>query len=256
MNIKNFGLLDLKYYLFKNSDGRVNHITLGAPRNFFAMIIKGHATFTSSEGEVSLYPGELLYIPKGLVYTSKWFGEGECHFYSLGFTFRHFSENARFALQKLTVTQLANAGLDKPFFEAALGDEWQSLALFYYLYGKAAPHLLPRTKVAHASEISPALRFMEEDPAGEFDVPRLAKLCGLGESRFYECFRAATGCTPMEYKNILRARLAVELLTGTDMKVEEIAARLSCASPSYLRRILAATVGKTPKEIRREKISL
>ena len=133
---------------------------------------------------------------------------------------------------------------------------WEQLALFYRLYTAAAPFLAPRDTSHGVGELFPALRQMEEAPAADFDVPALARLCGMSESKFYDSFKKATGHTPMAYKNILRARHALELLTNTDLTVEEIAARLACSSPSYLRRILADTVGKTPKEIRRERQTL
>lgn len=255
MDFKNFGLSELKLNLLENKNGLVNHIKLGSPTNFFAIIKEGAATFTSPEGTVELLPFELLYIPKGLVYTSAWYGTPTCRFYSFGFSFRHFSENARFALQKLTKEQLAKLGLEWGAFAAACqsGSEWELLSCFYRFYTATAPRLAARCTLYGASEIYPALRQMEEQPAGGFDVPMLARLCGMSESKFYDTFKKATGHTPMAYKNILRARQALDLLTGTNLTVEEVAARLSCSSPSYLRRILADTVGKTPKEIRREK---
>ena len=79
-------------------DGRVNHINLGASFNYFAVIKSGHAVLTSRGKRVELFPGELLYIPRGLVYTSEWYGEGGCKFYSLPFTFRYLSENGAYAL--------------------------------------------------------------------------------------------------------------------------------------------------------------
>ncbi len=258
MDFKNFGLSELKLNRFENKNGLVNHIKLGSPVNFFAMIEAGTARFSSTEGTVELLPHELLYIPKGLIYTSEWFGAPACRFYSFGFSFRHFSENARFALQKLSADTLAACGIGKEDFAQAHQSEgtWKLLALFYHLYTSAAPLFTPRRTLNGTGELYPALRQMEEAPAGDFDVPALARLCGMSESKFYDAFKKSTGHTPMAYKNILRARQALELLTNTDLTVEEIAAQLACSSPSYLRRILADTVGKTPKEIRREKQTL
>ncbi|MBQ9802112.1 MAG: helix-turn-helix transcriptional regulator [Clostridia bacterium] len=256
MQIEHFGLSRLTLSLLQNANGRTNHLKLGSPCNFFAMIEHGHARFSFAGGTVELAPRELLYIPRGLVYTSEWFGSPDCRFYSLAFSFRHASENARFALQKLQADTLAPEQIDLADFAVATAGEWQLLSFFYRVYGIVAPRLTPHPTDTRLGALYPALRQMEQSPATEVTVPELARLCGMSTSKFYDQFQKALDCTPMTYKNLLRAQHAVDLLTNTDLTVEEIAARLGCSSPSYLRRILAATVGKTPKEIRRDKPTL
>ena len=83
-------------------DGRVNHVNLGASTNYFAVIKSGYAVLTSRDRRVELFPGELLYLPRGLVYTSEWYGDGGCVFYSLPFVFRYLSENSAYELQKIS----------------------------------------------------------------------------------------------------------------------------------------------------------
>lgn len=259
MNPRHFGLKELKLRLFENKNGTENRFPLGAPNNFFAMIIEGHARFTLGEEIVDLTPFELLYIPKGITYTSAWYGSPACRFYSLAFQFESHTENARFALQKLPLSVLDDIGISRSDFDTVMrekGHPWGVLALFYQLYGRAAPLLRPTEAPILTEGMRRVLDRMESDPAGSFDVPALARMAGLCESGFYAAFGKAVGYTPMTYKNILRARRAVELLQGTDMTVEEIASRLHCSSTSYLRRILATTLGKTPKEIRKEKSNL
>ena len=259
MNPRHFGLKKLKLRLFENKDGTENRFPLGAPNNFFAMILEGHAHFTASGKTVDLAPLELLYIPKGVAYTSSWYGAPACRFYSLAFQFESHAENARFALQKLPLSVLSDIDISREDLDAVMcenADTWGVLALFYRLYGKTAPLLRPAKAPILTEGMRRVLDLMEGDPAGEFDVPALARIASMSESGFYAAFKKAIGCTPMAYKNMLRARHAVELLKSTDMTVEEIAARLSCSSASYLRRLLASATGKTPKELRRERASI
>ena len=88
-------------HIINPENGRINHIKLGASTNYFAVIKSGHAVLTSRDKRVELFPGELLYIPRGLPYVSEWYGEGGCVFYSMPFTFRYLSENGEYELQKI-----------------------------------------------------------------------------------------------------------------------------------------------------------
>ena len=234
-------------------DGRVNHINLGASFNYFAVIKSGHAVLTSRGKRVELFPGELLYIPRGLVYTSEWYGDGGCKFYSLPFTFRYLSENSAYTLQKISPENENFRELFDMIYECRLQKPSKSLSLFYKLHGEITDRLEKREASFDNSRVSEAVRYMEGHVSENFDVPRLARMCGMSESGFYVEFKNLTGYTPIEYKNILRCRRASELLCNTKDTVEVIAERVGCTDASYLRRLLYKELKKTPKEIRAEK---
>ena len=95
MKFDSYSLESLVPKILYCENGRVNYITYGAVCNYFALMIEGHASFVSDGGSrVDLYPGELLYIPKGEKYTSFWYGDGGARFFSVGFDFSHFSKNS------------------------------------------------------------------------------------------------------------------------------------------------------------------
>ena len=232
-------------------DGRVNHVNLGAGTNFFAVIIRGHASFTSAEGRVECREGELLYIPRGLPYVSEWHGECGSLFYSLPFNFAYIPENGDYSLQSIRLDG-ARELLDSLYL-CIDTDPAKALSLFYRLYSDAAPRLKRRESSFEGSRVAEAVRYMESHAEKCCDVPALARMCGMSESGFYAEFKRLTGHTPVEYKNILRCRLAAELLRNTGDTVESIAERLGCSDPSYLRRILYKELKKTPKQIRAER---
>ena len=235
-------------------DGRVNHIKLGASTNYFAVIKSGHAVLTSRDKRVELFPGELLYIPRGLAYTSEWYGDGGCVFYSLPFVFRYLSENSAYELQKISPENESFRELFDRMYESISQDGAQALSLFYRLYGAVAGRLEKRELSFDNSCVSVAVRYMEAHVTDDFDVPQLARMCGMSESGFYAEFKKLIGRTPIEYKNILRCRRATELLCNTEETVENIAERVGCTDASYLRRLLLKELKKTPKQIRAEKV--
>ncbi len=237
----------------QNPNGKVNHIQHGATTNFFAVLKEGHAVFTTENRQVELHPGELLYIPRGLAYVSEWYGNPSCVFFSLPFTFRYFSQNGAFSLQSVRDETMDFSASMTRMHEALQNDPPRALAEFFSLYSFVTRHFEPDPHRAEESRVIKALRYMETHLADDFDVPRLARMCGMSESGFYHHFKPATGYTPIEYKNSLRCRAATELLCNTDRTVEDIAEHLGCSCPAYLRRILFHTLGKTPKQIRAEK---
>ena len=111
-------------------DGKVNHINLGANTNYFAVIKSGHAILTSRDRRVELFPGELLYIPQGLVYTSEWYGEGGCVFYSMPFVFRYLSENSAYELQKIAPEDMNFRAVFDGIYEFVSSDAAKALSLF------------------------------------------------------------------------------------------------------------------------------
>ena len=234
-------------------DGRINNIKLGASTNYFAVIKSGHAVLTSRDRRVELFPGELLYIPRGLSYISEWYGEGGCVFYSLPFVFRYLSENSAYELQKIIPENESFREIFDRIYESISEDGAKALSLFYELYGAVAERLKKRELSFESSSVSVAVRYMEAHVAEDFDVPMLARMCGMSESGFYVEFKRLTGHTPIQYKNILRCRRASELLQNTKNTVENIAERVGCADASYLRRLLVKELKKTPKQIRAEK---
>ena len=235
-------------------DGRVNNIKLGAGTNYFAVIKSGRAVLTSRDKKVELFPGELLYIPRGLSYVSEWYGEGGCVFYSLPFVFRYPSENSAYELQKIEPENNNFRELFDRMYECAADDGAKALSLFYELYGRVAHKLEKRGLSFSDSRVSAAVRYMEAHISEDYDVPKLARMCGMSESGFYSEFKRLVGKTPIEYKNILRCRRATELLCNTEETVETIAERVGCTDASYLRRLLLKELKKTPKQIRAERV--
>ena len=98
--------------------------------------------------------------------------------------------------------------------------------------------------------LSRARRFMLAK--NEYSVSELARYLNVSESAVYTAFRECTGHTPIDEKHRIQSEKAVHLLLTTDMSVEEISDKLAFSSPSYMRKILKTTVGKTPREIRKK----
>ena len=253
MGLRELQLSSSSISVLSNQNGKINRITVGNPTNYLAVILEGHAVFRSAFDCVEVFPNELLYIPAGCPYTSEWYGEPNCTFFSLPFSFRYFLENGTFSLQKIDDPEMNFAAVMERMYQNAEAAPAAYLADFFSLYAYVQAHFSPSPKRAEELRFSAAIHHMETHPSSDFDVPDLARICNMSESSFYTGFKNATGHTPIDYKNILRCRRATELLCNTDLTVEDIAERLGCSGASYLRRVLLKVTGKTPKQIRAEK---
>jgi len=82
------------------------------------------------------------------------------------------------------------------------------------------------------------------------NMREIAMLCNISEPYLYSIFKQEGKITPNDYRNQLLCKKAIDLLTTTDMKVEQISESLGFSSASYFRKVLKQYTGKTPLSIR------
>jgi transcriptional regulator GlxA family with amidase domain len=82
-------------------------------------------------------------------------------------------------------------------------------------------------------------------------VGKVVTLAGIAERTLKRRFKAATGCTLMDYVQNLRIEEAKRLLEAGRMPVDEIAAASGYADASFFRRLFKRLTGLRPHEYRR-----
>ncbi|HEY2224020.1 helix-turn-helix domain-containing protein [Actinomycetospora sp.] len=83
------------------------------------------------------------------------------------------------------------------------------------------------------------------------EVRDWAHAAGTSPRTFARRFRDATGETPLQWLAAERVRRAQELLEGTDLPVEAVAARCGFVTAAGLRKHFGRRVGTTPQQYRR-----
>jgi transcriptional regulator GlxA family with amidase domain len=81
-------------------------------------------------------------------------------------------------------------------------------------------------------------------------VEALAKLANLSVWHFGRAFKQSVGVTPHNYLMRRRVELAMELLSGTDMRLSEIALAAGFADQSHFARRFRQHVGMSPRDYR------
>ncbi|MBE6556165.1 MAG: helix-turn-helix transcriptional regulator [Ruminococcaceae bacterium] len=82
----------------------------------------------------------------------------------------------------------------------------------------------------------------------ELYTPQLADMSGMGETYYRNIFIAVFGVPPTKYIQQYRIEKAKELLVGTALSVDEIAARTGFAGASYFCKVFKSLVGQTPSD--------
>ncbi|MBQ1211258.1 MAG: helix-turn-helix domain-containing protein [Clostridia bacterium] len=91
---------------------------------------------------------------------------------------------------------------------------------------------------------------MRRDPY--VTVGEVAAYCGVSESGLYALFKSTLNETPNRVRRQILCERAKELLSTTDLTVEQISSQLSFSSSSYFRKVFYEHIGKTPREVYRE----
>lgn len=222
----------------------------GAPKNYIAWMKKGTARFVSAKSSIEVAPGDLFFVPMGLVYKSYWQGDPEIEWDTYGFTC--FPENRRtvYGLQKIPYSDGEREILDA----LSLDHEVNALSVgrLFTLFGMLQPKMSCRSAVSHGELLQKAVSFMTEDPY--MPVPEIAALCGVSTSGLYAAFKRELGHTPVDQRHIILCEKAAAMLTRTDTDIETVSALCGFSSSSYFRKVLFKVTGKTPSEIRKSAI--
>lgn len=229
---------------------RHNDVTVKPTISNYLCYVKmgGHGLFVSDDIRFEVYPGDLFYIPKDLYYHSYWWGsKNTVCFDSFGFKYLPVSEKT-YPLQKISYDETVHMLLQKLSADKAVSPA--SVGLLYCVFGLLEHKMKNNLPNHQDSRIRQAIEYMNLHP--EAQMCDVARHCGISESNLYLVFKKVLKKTPNTVRQEIRCKKAVDLLTTTDLSVEEISNRLDFSSSSYFRKIFGKVVGATPLEIRKK----
>ncbi|MDT0328572.1 GlxA family transcriptional regulator [Nocardiopsis lambiniae] len=107
----------------------------------------------------------------------------------------------------------------------------------------------------HRDHLDPAVHRVQDHlarhPDSQETLADLAATVNLSPRGLSRAFTAATGITPMEYRQRLRLEYAGTLLRETDLTIATVAARCGFRDPRHFRRLFRTRHGFPPSEVRR-----
>lgn len=217
------------------------------PRHYFGCLIKGRAVIRSGQQELHLHPNEIFYIPKGLCYQSRWYGdhENKIEFYSFGYDIAPTKNT--YVLQKVSCSPEAQALFAQlceeiPFTEKGIGK-------LYRFFGEVSEQMEQAENPGVNPIVEKATLYIFRNPHAR--IAQVAAYCNISESCIYLLFKKHIGKTPNEVRLDALCQQAITLLSTTNLPVQEISDTVGFSSTSYFRKVLRKQTGKTPGEIRR-----
>ncbi|MBO7251474.1 MAG: helix-turn-helix transcriptional regulator [Oscillospiraceae bacterium] len=131
----------------------------------------------------------------------------------------------------------------------------QVFRLIRYLWelSSGAETQLPRkTLRVYEDKLKLALAYIQEHYAESITIAHLAQLCGFSQVHFMNIFKAAVGCTCIEYLVEFRLARAALDLQETDHAVTRVALDAGFQNTSYFNRAFKSQYGLTPTAYRRK----
>ena len=240
-----------QFHIHRLTSDRHTDNSSGIPVHYLARLVCGSARIISLSGEeLELFAGDVFYLPMGLRYHSYWTcGEnGSVVWESYGFTTLPNANDTRYVMQKIDTPEEDAKILDALAKDIVVSPT--SVGLLYLFLGRAFPNMKVHYVDHKADTWRRAVSYVSTH--ADLRVCDLATYCNMSESGIYAFFKSYGGTTPIEMKNKVLVNKAIDLLTTTDLSIEEISERVGFCNPAYFRKQLKRPTGKTPSQIRRE----
>lgn len=219
-------------------------------------------------GQITIHPGEVLAVPKGLKHTVAMPDGGVLHHAHIQYdlfgstdVMRFF--NVPFLIRGETAGLLADSTRDLDRAMTAEIESGQALkqAIKRMSLGGRLLELLIETaelrdhdldQLDELFRIEAALRYMEAHLDSEICRHDLAKLSSLSETRFHFVFKSAIGISPMTYLKNLRMNKAQLLLFRSELSIAEVGGIVGYPDVFHFSKIFKTTFSITPSAYRKE----
>ena len=222
----------------------------GRTKHGFIYVVSGRMLDVFHLGDKeSIYvdAGELIFIPKGVVYTGVYLGD-HTEIKMIQFDIA-MGELPQYLLRPAKIN-IPNVGeLVESFFKPA---QHTSTHPFYYLsrlytllwrIDEGYSHMPTKYKKLRA-----ALTEIIENYEKNEQVSYYAELCNMSEVNFRRLFREYTGMSPIEYRNDVRLTNARSKLQSGEYNVSEAAETCGFSNLSFFIRLYKKKYGYTPKK--------
>lgn len=213
-------------------------------------------------------PGEVVFIPAQINYSSIWEKAGE--FSLIGFYPTFFEQIVNESVQTTEVELIPQVGLNDPFIQQmgiALKADVEAGYPTGRMFGESLAtgliiHLVKHYsawKVKLSSQSAGGLTRYELEKIQDYVIAHLNQNISLSEmggiinlSQYHFCrlFKQSTGITPHQYLTQCRIKRAKQLLSKTKLTITEIAFEIGFKNHSSFSRLFRKYIGTTPKSFR------
>lgn len=107
---------------------------------------------------------------------------------------------------------------------------------------------------AAPTPVQQAIKYIDTHLHEPLNVQRLAEEQGISHNHFTRLFRAAQGCTPLEYIQNRRVAQAKHLLIYSSIPIKAVAASIGISDTQIFNKFVKHYLGKAPRKLRAEEL--
>lgn len=216
--------------------------------NGFLYITVGRCLYSFDEGEITLTPNSVIYLPFGSRHRLTVLSD-QFEFYRIDFTLKIDGNDAFFSQEPLKITDSASLDCLEAIrnLDETLRFENNSIVKNQHLCALFCALMNP-LDASYCSKLTPAIQFIHEHMTEHIDCHELANLCYLSTAQFYNLFRTEYSMTPLAYRNKLLLKRASILLESGEVSVTEAASMLGFESVAYFSRFFKRHKGVPPSQ--------
>ncbi|BAY86704.1 AraC family transcriptional regulator [Calothrix parasitica NIES-267] len=213
-------------------------------------------------------PGEVLFIPAWVTYSSKWEKAG--NFNLIGFYPNFFEQIINESVRVKQIELIPQIGLNDLFIRQ-IGIALKADVEAGYPAGKMFGESLATALVIHLikhysawqvklssesvrglskSQLQTITDYINAHLSQNISLSELAGIINLSQYHFSRLFKKSTGITPHQYLTQCRVNRAKQLLSKTKLTITEIAFEVGLTNHSSFTRLFRKYVGITPKSFR------
>ena len=121
--------------------------------------------------------------------------------------------------------------------------------LFSLLNRKTAKESAPQGR--YFDKISFVIQNMNKEYQSDHSLDDYAAMCNMSKFHFLRIFKSITGVSPLEYRSNIRLDHAKELLTDTNLPINEVGRSVGYSSDRYFCDAFKAKTGMSPSQYRK-----
>lgn len=228
--------------------------TRGRPWDGLVWVRHGGCRYGIGGKELIARAGQILYLPRGAIYSMEILPEGyEVLFVDFLFADEAPKRAALYTPSRPEEQEQLFFRMHRRYLAKDASSFCDCMSLLYRIYGRLTAEenaaYLPseaRTKLERTRD-----HLLQNLSRADLGVGELAGVAGVSEVYLRRLFHEGYGCSPNRYLVNARLRCATELMSESDMTLEQIALQCGFASLSYFCRIFKEEHGISPGEYRR-----
>ena len=236
----------------------LSHVKHGRILNGFLYMVEGKCLYSFNGKTITIHPGTLIYLPKGSRHTYTALTRN-IKYIRIDFRMLDLNSSDEIILTEYPDIIYENAPfyvdslikqLVKIFMTHTYGIKLKSQAILYDLLSHICTDIHNNAVSGNTSKIADAINYIENNFTKEISSEYLAELCSLSPTHFRRIFKECIGCTPTEYRNMIRIEKAKVLLNNQSCSITKISDQLGFDNLYYFSRLFKKVVGISPNKYR------